>query len=62
MAKRGRAAMHVHLIMRYAKIVHREHSDAGKGLIHFKQVDIIDGPTGLFQASADRADRGGGEC
>ena len=61
-AKRGRAAMHVNLVMRDAKIVHCKHGDAGKGLVHFKQVHITDGPTRLFQAFVDRADGCSGEC
>jgi hypothetical protein len=60
-AERGGAAMDVHLVMRDAQIVHREHGDTGKGLVHLEQVDVLDGPASLVQHLLDRADRSGGE-
>ena len=61
MAKRSRAAVHIDLVVRDAKIVHCEHGDAGKGLVDFEQIDIADRPSGLGQTFVDRADGGGGK-
>ena len=53
--------MDVHLVVRDAQILHREHRYAGEGFVDLEQVDIGDIPSGLGQHLADRADRGGGE-
>ena len=36
MTKRSGTAVDVDLVMRNAKVVHRKHRDAGKGLVHFE--------------------------
>jgi hypothetical protein len=61
-AERRRTAMDVDLFMRDAEVAHREHGDAGKSFVDFKQVDIGDAPAGLGEAFVDGADRGRCEC
>src|SRR3546814_8322893 len=61
MAERGRAAVDVDPVVRYAQVVHREHRDAGEGLVDLEQIDVADRPAGLRQHLVDRADGGDGE-
>ena len=58
-AERGRAAVDVDLVVRDAEVAHRDHGDAGEGLVDFEQVDVGDAPAGLVEHLLDRADRGG---
>jgi hypothetical protein len=49
MAQRGCAAVDVDLVVRDAQVAHREHRDAGEGLVDFEQVNIADAPPGLVE-------------
>src|SRR5690349_15613174 len=47
MTEGGRAAVDVDLVVRDAEVLHREHGDAGEGLVDFPQVDVGGLPAGL---------------
>src|SRR5436305_13971192 len=46
-AERGGAAMDVDLVVRDAEIVHRDHRDAGEGLVDLIAIDLGRRPAGL---------------
>ncbi len=48
----GGAAVDVDLVVGDAEVAHREHGDAGEGLVDLEQVDVGDGPAGLGQQAS----------
>ena len=60
-AQRGRAAVDVDLVVGDAEVAHRDHRDAGEGLVDLVEIDLGRVPAGLLQHLGHRADRGGGE-
>ena len=61
MAEGGGAAVDVDLVVGDAEVAHRDHRDAGEGLVDLEEVDLAGVPAGLRERLGDRADRGGGE-
>ena len=48
-AQRRRAAVDVDLVVGDAEVAHRDHRDAGEGLVDLVEIDVGDAPAGLLQ-------------
>ena len=51
MAERAGAAVHVHLVVRQAELLHRRHGDHGEGLVDLVQVDVLRAPAGASRTA-----------
>ncbi len=61
MPERAGAAVHVHLVVRQAVLLHSRHGHYGERLVHLVEIDTLRVPAGALEKLRHRADRRGRE-